>query len=106
MLVLLGFPNVVVAAVAAAVLAVVARRRVFGVNERTETSWLDAWLKAVVIVVFVVFTSVYLPSYVIGSSVVSDLNRNAQDLIAAGIWGAAFAATLWGLWFAHREKRV
>ncbi len=106
MLAVFGIPNVVVAAIAATLLAIVARRRVFGANERTETSWLDAWLKAIVIVVFVVFTTVYLPSYVIGMSAVSDLNRNAQDLISAGIWGAAFTATLGGLWYAHREKRV
>jgi hypothetical protein len=103
---LLGLPNVVAATIAVAVLAVVARRRVFGANERTETSWLDAWLKAVVIVVFVVFFTIYLPSYIIGTSTVADMNRNAQDLIAAGIWGVGMAATLGGLWYAHKEKRV
>ena len=102
----LGIPNVVAAAIAALVLAILARRRVFGANERTETSWLDAWLKAIVIVVFVVFSSVYLPSYVMTTSTVTDFNRDVQDLIGAAVWGAAFAATLGALWYAHREKRV
>lgn len=106
MLAVLGFPNVVAATIAVAVLALVARRRVFGPNERTETSWLDAWLKAIVIVVFVVFFTIYLPSYIIGTSTVSDMNRNAQDLIGAGVWGAGMGATLLGLWYAHKEKRV
>lgn len=102
----LGIPNVVAATLVVALLAVVARRRVFGVNERTETSWLDAWLKAIVIVVFVVFFTVYLPSYVIGTSTVANMDRNVQDLIATSIWGAGMAALLGGLWYAHREKRV
>ena len=103
---LLGLPNVVAATVATLVLAVVARHRVFGENERTDTSWTDAWLKAIVIVVFVVFFTIYLPSYVIGTSTVADMNRNAQDLIASAIWGAGMVALLGGLWYAHREKRV
>ena len=106
MLAVLGIPNVVAATIVAAVLAVVARRRVFGANERADTSWLDAWLKAVVIVVFVVFFTIYLPSYIIGTSTVADLDRNAQDLIASSLWGIGMVATLWGLWYAHKEKRV
>ena len=102
----LGIPNVVAAAIAALVLAIIAHRRVFGANERTQTSWVDAWLKAIVIVVFVVFSSVYLPSYVMTTSAVADLNRNAQDLIGAGVWGVSFVVILGGLWYAHREKRV
>ncbi len=105
-LAVLGVPNVVAATVVAAVLAVVARRRVFGANERTETSWLDAWLKALVLVVFVVFVAVYLPSYVMQTSTVADLDRTAQELIGTAVWGTGFLSILWGLWWAHREKRV
>ncbi len=102
----LGIPNVVAATIAVAVLAIIARKRVFGANERTETSWTDAWLKALVIVVFVVFFTIYLPSWVIGTSTVADMDRNAQDIIASAIWGAGMVATLGGLWYAHREKWV
>jgi len=102
----LGVPNVVAAAIATAILALVARRRIFAANERTETSWTDAWLKAIVIVVFVVFFTIYLPSWVIGTSTVADMDRNAQDIIASAVWGAGMVATLGGLWYAHKEKRV
>jgi hypothetical protein len=102
----LGFPPIVVVVIGTAVLAGFARRRVFGVNPRTQTSWLDAWLKAIVIVVFVVFFTVYLPSYIVQTSTVAEFDRIAQDLIGAAVWGAGFVATIWGLWYAHHQGRV
>ncbi len=106
MLAVLGLPNVVSAGIVTLVVAVVFRARVFGINERTETSWIDAWLKAGVIVVFVIFFAVFLPSYVIRTETVSGYDRNVQDVIASGLFGAAFVATLAGLRYAHRSKRV
>ena len=103
---LLGIPNVVAATIAAVVLAILARRRVFGTNDRLSTSWLDAWLKGVVIVVFVVFLAVYLPSWVMTTSTVTDLDRNAQDLIGTAVWGAGFLGCLIALWYGHRRGRV
>jgi uncharacterized membrane-anchored protein len=102
----LGLPPLVIVAIGTGVLAGLAHRRVFGVNRRTETSWLDAWLKAIVIVVFVVFFTVYLPSYVLQTSTVAEFDRIAQDLIGAAVWGAGFVATIWGLWYAHTQRRV
>ncbi len=102
----LGVPNVVAALIAACVVLVVARRRVLGANERTETSWLDAFLKAFVIVVFVVFFTIYLPSYAMQTSTVTDFNRTAQELVGAGIWVVTFSAAVGVLWQAHRGKRV
>ncbi|MFQ5556283.1 MAG: hypothetical protein ACE5GB_02050 [Acidimicrobiales bacterium] len=106
MLAVLGLPNIVTAAIVVAAVAVVFRSRVFGTNEPTDTSWFDACLKAIVIVVFTAFTAVYLPSYVLQTKAVADLDGTVRDLLGAGTWLAAFAATLWGLWYAHREKRV
>jgi hypothetical protein len=102
----LGIPNVVSAGIVTLVVAVLFRARVFGVNERTETSWIDAWLKAGVIVVFVVFFAVFLPSYVIQTETVAGYDRKVQDLIGSGLFGGAFVATLAGLRYAHRSKRV
>lgn len=106
MLGVLGIPNVVSAGIVTLVVAVVFRSRVFGANERRETSWIDAWLKAGVIVVFVVFFAVFLPSYVIQTETVAGFDRNAQDLIGSGLFGGAFVATLVGLRYAYRSKRV
>ena len=106
MLAVLGLPNVVSVAVVSAVVAVIFRARVFGANERTKTSWVDAWLKASLILVFVVFFAVFLPSYVMQTETVAGFDRNAQDLIGSGLFGVAFVATLWGLRHAYRTKRV
>ncbi len=106
MLAVLGLPNVVSAAIVAAVVAVVFRARVFGANDRTRTSWIDAWLKASVTFVFVVFFTVFVPSYVMQTETVAGFDRNAQDLIGLSLFGVAFLATLWGLRYAYRTKRV
>lgn len=106
MLALLGLPNVVLAAIVTAVVAVAFFGRVFGANERTETSWLDAWLKAGVIFVFVTFFGVYLPSWVMSTGTVADLDRTVQDLAGSAVWGAAFVVIIGGLAYLHRQKRV
>jgi hypothetical protein len=105
-LAVLGLPNVVSAAIVAAVVAVVFRARAFGANERDRTSWIDAWLKAGLIGVFAVFFGVFVPSYVMQTETVAGFDRNAQDLIGSGLFGAAFITTLWGLRVAYRTKRV
>lgn len=106
MIAVLGLPNVVSVAVVVGIVAVIFRSRVFGANDASEISWLDAWLKAMVIVVAVAFFTVYVPSWAIQTDAVTDMDRNAQDLIGAGLFGLALVATLWALWYAHREKRV
>ncbi|MCP3856874.1 MAG: hypothetical protein GY713_22445 [Actinomycetia bacterium] len=106
MLALLGLPNIVLAAAVTAVVAVVFHRQVFGVCERTETSWSIAWLKAAVILVFITFAGVYLPSWAMQTSMVSDLGREAQDLAGSVVWGAAIVVTIGGLAYLHRHKRV
>ena len=99
-------PNVVVATGVTAILALVFRSRVFGRIDRTNSSWTDAWLKAVTIVVFVVFSTIYLPSWVLQTSTVTGMTRTVQDLIGAGVWVAAMGITFWGLWYLHKERRV
>lgn len=103
---LLGVPNVVAAAVVAALVALLFHRRVFGANERTTTSWADAWLKAFVILVFATFCGVYLPSWALQTKTVAEFDRAAQDVVGAGVWVVAMVLLFWGLWYAHRQKRV
>ncbi|GEM_PF-3559118 len=106
MLAAFGFPNVILATAAALAVCLVARRRVFGANERTATSWLDAWLKAFVIVVLVVFFTIYVPSYVVQTSTVSGMDGVARDLIGTTVWGVGMLAAMVTLRLAHKEKRV
>ncbi|MGI9607769.1 MAG: hypothetical protein ACR2P0_16700 [Acidimicrobiales bacterium] len=106
MIVALSVPNLVLATIVVGVVAVVFRARVFGANERDSTSWVDAWLKAIVILVAVAFFLVYVPSWALQTKTVADMNRNAQDLIGAGLFAIALIVVLWVLRWAHAEKRV
>lgn len=85
---------------------VVMGRRVVAVNDRREITWVDAWMKTSVIVVFAVVGTVIVPAKVIELNAVQDLSRTAQDLLIVGIWSVAVGALLLALWFAHRERRI
>ncbi len=102
----LGLPNVVSATIVVALVAVVFRRRVFGRIDRVRSSWVDAWLKALVILVGVTFLGVYVPSWILQTGPVTRLHQPARDLVGAGTWGVAFVAILTVLYLAHRESRV
>ena len=80
--------------------------RVIAANDRRRTTWVDAWLKTGVIVVGSVVATTIIPAQVLELDTVQDLPRAAQDLIAVGLWMAAIAASIWALWYAHRERRV
>ncbi len=75
-------------------------------NDRMNTPWLDAWLKAVVIVLSVILLTVFLPDWALKTGTVSRLGRFAQDFIGTSLWALGLAVVLGGLWYAHRESRV
>jgi len=86
--------------------ALVLGPRIVAVGPRHQFSWVDAWLKTGVIVVGSIVATTIVPARVLELETVQDLPRTAQDLITVGLWSAAICATLWALWYAHREKRV
>ena len=92
--------------IALGLFAFVFGRRVIAVIDRRNVSWLDAWLKATVIVVGLIVSIVILPAKVIELGAVQDMPRIAQDLITVGIWSGALVTALFVLWYAHRERRV
>jgi mono/diheme cytochrome c family protein len=92
--------------IALGVAALVFGPRIIGANDRREISWLDAWLKTGVIVVGSIVATTIIPARVLELSTVQELPRAAQDLIAVSIWIAAIVASIWALWYAHRERRV
>lgn len=106
MIALLGLPNIVVATIVAALGTLILRARVLGTNERTATSWIDAWLKAIAMVVFITFVGVYVPSYILQTSTVANLDRNVQDILGTGAWLIAMVVTFGGLRLAHSYKKV
>jgi mono/diheme cytochrome c family protein len=93
-------------AIAAGAVGLVLGPRVIAANDRTQVTWLDAWLKSAVIVVAMILGTTIVPSRVLEIETVQKLPRAAQDLIAVGLWGGALLAGLWALWYAHRERRI
>ncbi|MFW2334439.1 c-type cytochrome [Ilumatobacter sp.] len=86
--------------------ALVLGPRIVAVGPHHQFSWVDAWLKTGVIVVGSILATTIVPARALELETVQDLPRTAQDLIAVGLWSAAICATLWALWYAHREKRI
>ena len=93
-------------AIAVGVGALVLWPRFVSGGDRGDMPWLDAWLKAIAIVVWFVVFTVYVPSEVMTSDTVSELSRNAQDVIGTGLWVGGMAAGIWGLWYASRHRRI
>lgn len=80
--------------------------RLVAANDRRQITWADAWLKTSVIVIGLILVTTIIPNKVLELDTVQELSNTGQDLIAVGIWGFALAASLWALWYAHREKRI
>ena len=101
-----GMAAVAAYAVAVAAFALVLGPRISTTIDRLNLSWTDAWMKAFVIFTFFVVFTVFVPSRVLQSQLVSSLARPVQDVIGSGLWVGGLAAGLWALWFAHRDKRI
>lgn len=86
--------------------ALVLGPRVIGANDRRTIPWLDAWMKTAVIVVGSIVATTIVPAKVLELDTVQELPREAQDLIAVSLWAGAIGASIWALWYAHRERRV
>ncbi len=85
---------------------IVFREKIASSVQRPSLPWLDATLKAVIIVVFFVIGTAVIPSMILKSGAVSGLSRPLQDLIGSAIWLGALALGLLGLWWAHRQERI
>ena len=90
----------------AALIAFVLAPRIIGTTDRISLPWLDAWLKTALIVGFFIVGTVFVPSLVMQSEIVTDLPREMQDVIGTGLWGGALVVGLAGLWWFHRENRI
>ncbi|NNK91680.1 MAG: cytochrome c [Acidimicrobiia bacterium] len=103
---LTGMAIVAAFMLAAAVIVFVLAPRIIGATDRVTLPWLDAWLKTALIVGFFIIGTVFVPSLVIQSDIVTDLPRELQDIIGSGLWGGALLIGLAGLWWFHRENRI
>lgn len=80
--------------------------KIVAAHDRRSFTWVDAWLKTGVIVVGAILVTTIVPAQVLEIEAVQELPRVGQDLIAVSFWVGGVAATLWALWYAHRERRV
>ncbi|MDH3294974.1 MAG: cytochrome c [Acidimicrobiia bacterium] len=92
--------------IAALVVLVVVWPRLVGRTDRLNTSWFDAWLKSAAIFVAAVLAVAFIPSWVLQTSAVANLDRSIQDLIGLSVWGLGLLVILGGLWYAHKDSRV
>lgn len=104
--ILANYAWIVAFAVALGAAALVLGPRVVAAHDRREITWVDAWMKTAVIAVAAVVVTTIVPAKVLELGTVQDLPRNAQDLIAVGLWALGVGATLLALWYAHRERRI
>jgi mono/diheme cytochrome c family protein len=91
---------------AAAVVAMVLAPRLMSQNSRLSVPWLDAWLKTAVIVLAVVFFTMFVPDWALKTETVSKLSRPAQDFIGVSLWSGGLALVIGGMWYAHKESRI
>jgi mono/diheme cytochrome c family protein len=91
---------------AALVATLVLAPRLVGMSNRLESTWLDAWMKAVAIVVLVALLTIFIPNWALTSGTVSKADGVIQDLVGVGLWSIGLATVLGGLWWAHKEDRI
>lgn len=92
--------------IAGAVALFVLLPRITSTHDGIEMPWLDASLKAVLIVVgFIVFT-VIVPDWALQTETVNKLDRPVQDFVGTALWLGGLTVTLAAVWYAHREKRI
>ena len=101
-----GMAIVAAFAVAAAAALLVLSPRIVSTIDRLDVPWLDAWLRAGIIVVYFIVATVFVPSAVLQTETVSRLDRPIQDVIGSGLWIGGLAVGLLGLWYTHRERRI
>ncbi len=91
---------------AALVAVLVLAPRLVGMSDRLESTWLDAWMKAVAIVVLVALLTIFIPNWALTSGTVSKADGIVQDLVGVGLWSGGLGVVLGGLWWAHKENRI
>jgi mono/diheme cytochrome c family protein len=101
-----GMAIVAAFAIAIAAGAFVLAPKVIATTDRISMPWLDAWLRAGIIVVFFVVATVFVPSMIMQTETVGRLARPVQDVIGSGLWIGGLLAGLAGLWWAHRDNRI
>ncbi|HEY5684561.1 MAG TPA: cytochrome c [Acidimicrobiia bacterium] len=97
---------IVAFAIAVAAVGFVLAPHIVGPVDRLTMPWLDAWLRAGIIVVFFVGATVIIPSMIMQTETVTRLARPVQDVIGSGLWTGGLVGGLLALWYTQREQRI
>jgi hypothetical protein len=73
------------------------QERIDAMSLRASISQGRAMLSAVGIVAYFAVTTVWLPSALLRSSLLTGASTNVSDVVAVGIWGIGFGFGIWGL---------
>ncbi len=75
-------------------------------NPRESISQLRALLSSVGIVAYFAVATVWVPSALLRSPLLTGVDRNLADLIALGIWGLGLGFGVWALRRAQDRKLI
>lgn len=75
-------------------------------SDASGPSWVRAYLTGLVIAVYFLVTTVWLPSYVLRLDRVAGAEPILRDLIGSGVWLVFLAFGLWALWRAQRARVI
>ncbi len=68
--------------------------------------WLDAALKAAIIVAATAILTVFVPNWALNTDTVQSLDRNVQDFVGTSLWVGGVGVVLAAVWYASRERRI
>jgi len=75
-------------------------------TSRANDTWTRAYILGVVIALYFIVATIWLPSFVLKLSVVASAPAIIRDLIGAGVWSVFVAAGLIGLRMAQRAGLI
>jgi Co/Zn/Cd efflux system component len=73
---------------------------------RGDRSWSGSYVIALAIVAYFVVATVWLPSWVLGLSLLADAPNMVRDLIGSGVWALFVAAGVFGLRLGQRSGLI
>lgn len=69
-------------------------------------SWMNATLRGILIFVYFVVATVWLPDFILTLGAVAEASRFMRDLVALVVWGGGLVAGLWMLRFFQRKEII
>lgn len=75
-------------------------------REGDSVTWTTASIRAAVIVLYFVITTVWLPDFLLALDFVKGSSDFVSDLVTSVVWGAALVGGMWALRIAQRRGMI